>query len=730
MEQFSLFDREGNRKYLTPEERVIFTTAAGEVGKERRAFGLMLYYTGCRISEALNLEVRHIVENMYYFNHPLFISFSFQIFFQKKNYLPLLFMLLSYAGFSQTLSPQEIAYKDQFDEVLESNMSDSAKLQYIVQNGYKAGLVYTDTPVPYLKKGVALATQLNDIYQRAHLYLHLGEFYRVGGQRDKAASFYELGIKDYLEFPKGKKLAEAYVYYALFSMNDNDAEKTFEYVHEAIKIYELFDGQREIGTTYIAFSFMMLGFNRLEEGLAYAEKAWGILEIEGTAHDKAAALDQLAMCHRKLENYPQAVKYINTCIEMVRQNKPVSANDLIIFLDTRAKTYIVTEEYKMALQDLSEMEYLINDNTHYDYEHTTLIYDRGRILSKQKKQEASNQVYFSLLKFPTLQANGLESSVLSALSLNYVALNQYDSAYYYHLAAEESEMEAKEHETLLKMDELNTQYQTKEKEERILTQESELSQQRVIQWLAIGFAGVLGLLFLQSYRNAQARKRSNEALEKTNSLLEIKNKENEILLKEIHHRVKNNLQTISSLLNLQSNSITDPTALDAVQESRNRVASMAMIHQKLYQGENLAAIEMRDYFETIGKAIIDSFGEKAENISLKVEMKDIELDVDTAVPVGLITNELITNSLKYAFPNNQKGQILITLAQEKNGLLKLHIADDGQGITNESVVKKEKGFGTLLVQLLTTQLRGKLDKSTEKGTSTIIQFPLQKKSVA
>jgi two-component sensor histidine kinase len=219
-------------------------------------------------------------------------------------------------------------------------------------------------------------------------------------------------------------------------------------------------------------------------------------------------------------------------------------------------------------------------------------------------------------------------------------------------------------------------------------------------------------------------------MKKTSVALKIRNDENELLLKEIHHRVKNNLQTISSLLSLQSESISDKGAFDAVQESKNRVASMALIHQKLYQGDNLAAIEMRDYFETIGKAIIDSFGEKAEHISLNVEMKDVELDVDTAVPIGLITNELITNSIKHAFPNKQKGQIFISLSKEENGLLKLNITDNGQPASNESTVKKEKGFGTLLIQLLTTQLGGKLEKSTEAGTSTVIQFPLQEKSAA
>ena len=157
---------------------------------------------------------------------------------------------------------------------------------------------------------------------------------------------------------------------------------------------------------------------------------------------------------------------------------------------------------------------------------------------------------------------------------------------------------------------------------------------------------------------------------------------------------------------------------------------MALIHQKLYQGEDLGAIEMRDYFETIGKAIKDSFGERAKNVSLEVDMSEIELDVDTAVPVGLITNELITNSLKHAFPNKQKGQILITLTQDENDLLKLHVVDNGQNTATGSVVKKESGFGTLLIQLLTTQLGGKLEQSTKAGTSTIIQFPRQEKSVA
>jgi len=183
------------------------------------------------------------------------------------------------------------------------------------------------------------------------------------------------------------------------------------------------------------------------------------------------------------------------------------------------------------------------------------------------------------------------------------------------------------------------------------------------------------------------------------------------------------------LLNLQSESISDPSAFDAVQESKNRVASMALIHQKLYQGENLAAVEMKDYFKTIGKAVIESFGEKAEHISLDVEMDSVELDVDTAVPIGLITNELLTNSLKYAFDQQSDGKLSISLSLGEDSLYVLHIRDNGRG-SGKVNRQQPSGFGTMLVQLLATQLGGKLEKKQINGTSVVLSFKDQSRSVA
>jgi two-component sensor histidine kinase len=156
-----------------------------------------------------------------------------------------------------------------------------------------------------------------------------------------------------------------------------------------------------------------------------------------------------------------------------------------------------------------------------------------------------------------------------------------------------------------------------------------------------------------------------------------------------------------------------------MEQSQHRVHSMGMIHQKLYLGEKLAAIEMKDYFNNLSDYITHSFG-KNEQVTVNIEMKELELDVDMAIPIGLIVNELITNSLKYAFPDDRKGNIILSLTK-KQDLLVLEVSDDGIGMYDKDQ-KNGTGFGTHLVDLLVKQLDGKMELLTNSGTTVHIQF--------
>ena len=179
---------------------------------------------------------------------------------------------------------------------------------------------------------------------------------------------------------------------------------------------------------------------------------------------------------------------------------------------------------------------------------------------------------------------------------------------------------------------------------------------------------------------------------------------------------------ISSLLSLQSRSIQDATVKHAILDSQSRVRSMSLIHQKLYRGNNLAAIEMKAYFETLTDSLLDAYVDIDEDIQVELNMNDIELDVDYAIPLGLIANELLTNSLKYAFDGNSEARIDISLRKEAENMV-LDIKDNGSGKGPETSHNQEGGFGSELVSMLTEQLKGNLTVKDSEGYHTEIRFP-------
>jgi len=164
--------------------------------------------------------------------------------------------------------------------------------------------------------------------------------------------------------------------------------------------------------------------------------------------------------------------------------------------------------------------------------------------------------------------------------------------------------------------------------------------------------------------------------------------EKDILLREIHHRVKNNLQVISSILGIQSRSVTDVKAKAAIKEGRSRVHSMSLIHQNLYKKDDLTGISIKDYLDKLGHDLLSTYAIEPDKVNIHIEADDMILDVETVVPIGLIVNELISNSLKYAFPDGAKGNIYIKMQQEERHLI-LSVADDGIGLDPDQLKLKE-----------------------------------------
>ncbi len=199
--------------------------------------------------------------------------------------------------------------------------------------------------------------------------------------------------------------------------------------------------------------------------------------------------------------------------------------------------------------------------------------------------------------------------------------------------------------------------------------------------------------------------------------------EKEVLLKEIHHRVKNNLQVVSSLLDLQASNISDQRTVDMFRDSQNRVTSMGLIHERLYQANDLARIDFAEYIKELSANLQFSYARDGSEVQIETVADSIFLDVDTSIPCGLIINELVSNALKYAFPNGQGGHIRIGLTQTGDDQLQLVVQDNGIGLSEEIDLRKTKSLGLKLVHTLSRQLRGQIEITSQSGTAFKISFP-------
>jgi two-component sensor histidine kinase len=313
-----------------------------------------------------------------------------------------------------------------------------------------------------------------------------------------------------------------------------------------------------------------------------------------------------------------------------------------------------------------------------------------RLNSKQKEKECLELLY-------TINKKANRNRESLAYLEDYIKLDEY----VYRSGQE------------LAVNELQTEYEIDLREEKINTlnahneaTNTKLTAQKTLTLFTTVVLLVLSALLFFLYKLNKKLKDKNELITKAND-------EKKILLKEIHHRVKNNLQVISSLLKLQSRYIRDDNAIKAIAEGRSRVQSMALLHQNLYQDDNLKGVNMRQYFSNLIQGLFDAYNIEEDRITLETDIQDISLDVDTVIPLGLITNELVSNSLKHAFTNKLNGEIIVKLV-EVGGKLILEVSDNGSG---QDFTKESSGFGRMLIDSLSTKLDAEILKSTEVGTS-------------
>lgn len=507
-------------------------------------------------------------------------------------------------------------------------------------------------------------------------------------------------------------------------------QQLFEVVH----IYETLGDQANMGSAYASLNMLYRESQDFEQALIYGEKSMALFEANYQEEDELIEpLLGLIKTYPKVGQPVRALEKAQQVVDIIARKYGEGENIHMANVRVwRGEVYVDLKEYDKALADFTYSYHVLKNMLPDEKDADGWKGYIGNVLRLQGKYAEAIPYIRDCLHHH--QSKNIHEGQLIEdnqfwLAECYENINRPDSALVYLQQAQLTQNERLTGELAAVKNELRIKYDTEQKEATINTQQAKIEQQAKVQYLSIGVAGLLLSLLVVgvfAYRNNRKKNQQllalNQNLTTTNQQLDQRNAQNELLLKEIHHRVKNNLEIISSLLELQSRETSDAQAQFAMKESQSRVRSMGILHQKLFQGQNQVAIEMKDYFKNLSNHLLDTYN-AGDKVQVNYPMDPLELDIDTAIPIGLIVNEVLTNALKYAFPAATHGKINLSLKALDDRYLDLSIQDNGIG-KNPAEQPKGTGFGTQLVSLLTHQLDGTMSERSDDGTC--LSFRLKK----
>jgi len=617
------------------------------------------------------------------------------------RYVPLLFVL--FMPLFLTAQSPEI---DSLNRVLQGSPADTIELKALTRLSSLMNSYDLSKAMEYGHRGLPLITDQENSRAAAELYVALGRTHANSSQPDSATWYFEKARAIYSEL--GDLAGEANVLSKLQWV----AKYLGEYEKAARLAFEVLRIREEVGDPLpVAMATSDIGdalYNqaKYEEARKYAQEGYEQLKaIDAPPADLGVAAQLLADIILQLGDYETALQYADEAL--LARKRAGDPLDIALSHNTRGNILKFMERYEEALQAYQKAREEAVATGFVSLE-MAVLHNTGDVYYRMGKYQAALPVFRSLVE--RLAETGEQFKLpknLLMLSQTYKGLEQYDSALVYHIQYKAVSDSIFSEEADARVAELQTRYETTQKEATIAQQKDQLKRERTIRWYSFGFAGLVLLLALLMFQGYRTISRKNKAIE--------------ALMHEIHHRVKNNLQVLSSLLSLQSRYIKDENALDAIREGQNRVDAMGLIHQQLYTGDTPAALNMGTYLRELGETIADSFGFEEQRITMRYELSPIELDADTAIPVGLIANELITNALKYAFPDGRQGEITLHFSRSPQGRYLLKVQDNGVG-KSKTDAPAGTAFGTRLIGLLSKKLRAEVKELNGPGYGTIIWF--------
>ncbi|NJC28320.1 sensor histidine kinase [Neolewinella antarctica] len=571
-----------------------------------------------------------------------------------------------------------------------------------------------------------------------------------GNMLEVSDSLFDLALELARDLDDDRGLAELYTERYAYCLNGRKIAEGQRHVARAIEYARTSGRDDLLRSAYLTEVMFLMVSGDTEEAATRASALAREFRTSGNLIGESEAYGILASLSSGFGNYDLAVIYDSTSIDLALRSKSPETiersyltasmsstyrGNAVAGLDLAEKALAVSQEIGstkgikngLSARAAANVELGNYDEALADYKKlkvgqgeqkaTWRMTSMGNLLQRTGKHTEARAILLEVVRMVQATSRDPIDLIETYRALQTVGLNQmqYDSVVRYERLIAEQQDSLQTEKNIKTLFELEEKYHAEEQENEIQLQQERLSRQQIklyamVCGLVLALVAV-GVFYLLSQR-----------LKKRNAENEQLLKDKETLIGEIHHRVKNNLQVISSLLQLQRRGLgaDNEKGREALLESQSRVAAMGLIHNKLYQGTEVTSVHMPEYLENLGETLLDAYSLE-EQVEVFYDVADIKLDVDVAIPLGLIINELITNALKYAFPQGREGTIAIGLHHDQ-GHLRLSVIDNGVGVLAAEKRSDSTSFGTNLIKLLTDKLRGTARVLDVKGYGIEIIF--------
>ena len=621
--------------------------------------------------------------------------------------------------------------------------------------------------------GLKLAKDNDYTLGKANAYYGLSYILSVKGQYSKSEEYMNTALAIFKQYKLKPKIGECYQGLGYLYDRLNKSDKSLKAYKEALKIYKELNDSSNIADGHNSLGHWYFNYGDYKRALEHYFEAMSIWSVKNDSVRMSIVYGNLANVYKTQKEYDKALELYSKQINLLKNTQNYQ---LALAYQNVGVLYINMKDYKNAKISSYKAEkifkrtgfklgliYAYNNLSHaYLIEGTmdsAMVYANKSIRLSAELNEKRNYGYASLLlgriylkKGETAfagyhlkkaikysqECQDMETEKIATRKLGdiYKDKGNYKEALnlierHYKLADS-----LQSQENIRKLTQLELGYEFDREKQHIELENArekamltvELKNQRLIRnflitssILLLCIIGIIFYAFLQNRKTNKLLNQQKNEIELKNNQLSVALKEKEALIKEIHHRVKNNLQIVSSLLNIQTEYSNDEQIIGAVHESQCRVKAMALIHQLLYQEENFTNIDFKNYLQQLAKTLEGIYKTSQNKVKTEILADKIAMDIDTSIPLGLIVTELVSNAYKYAFSDSKQGHIKIELTGI-NDHYELSISDNGKGLPDSIDIHNANSMGLKLVKLLSEQIDGDLSVNRIHGTTFKLVF--------